>query len=99
MSTKPLPPHLVGMTQERWSAMSKSERDAARDNSELNAALLPYVGKRVRVTPDREFGMSTFTVGMTTGWRPVLLAMQRGAGSSDTISVDERFDSIVEVPR
>ncbi len=95
---KPLPPHLVGMTRARWDAMTQAERDTAVDRSDLNLQLLPYLGQKVRVTPPRKFGRSTFRVGRTTGWRPVLLAVRAGArGSSNTIGVDEKFDTIALV--
>jgi hypothetical protein len=83
------------MTQEKWDAMSQSQREAARDESNLHPMLKPYIGKRVRVEPKREFRMSTFRVGVTTGWKPVLLAMRGNArGSSDIISVDETFTKV-----
>lgn len=97
---KPLPAHLQGMTQAEWDTLSPREREAARDMSACNAQLLPYVGKRVRVAPKREYGLTTFRVGISSGWQPILLAMRndpRQRGSSDIIGAEERFDSVTEV--
>lgn len=92
---KPLPKHLEGMTQAKWDALTASQREKMRDNSELHPLLSTYIGQKVKVLPKREFGASTFRVGITTGWRPVLLAMRGNAhGSSDTINATEVFTSI-----
>lgn len=78
-----------------WVKMNERERDAVRDTSALHPTLIPYEGKRVRVTPKRKFGANTFRVGRTTGWQPVHLAMRGNAhGSSDTINRDERIDRV-----
>jgi hypothetical protein len=95
---KPLPPHLEGMTQARWDSLSRAERDQLRDTSDLHPRLVPFIGRKVRVTPKRASGRSTFRVGITTGWRPALLAMRAGAcGSSDLIRANETFTSVIEV--
>jgi len=87
-----LPPHLVGMTQAKWDAMTPREREAARDNSHLHPKLTGLEGRKVQVTPKRQFGASTFTLGKTTGWRPAHLAMRGSArGSSDVIQRTEEF--------
>lgn len=87
--------NLDEMTQERWSGLTYADRAKIRDLSDCNPQLLPYKGKKVRVTPKRLYGRSTFRVGMTMGWRPCLLAMRAGSyGSSDTIGVSERFATI-----
>lgn len=92
---KPLPAHLEGMTQDKWDAMPKAQRDKMRDTSDLHPLLSTYIRQKVKVLPKREYGASTFTVGITTGWRPVLLAMRGNArGSSDIIRADEVFTSI-----
>lgn len=91
---------LCDMTSAKWDTLSRQERDAIRDMSACNVQLLPYVGKRVRVEPKRQYGLTTFRVGMTTGWRPTLLAMRndpRQRGSSDLIYVAEKFTRIIEV--
>lgn len=94
-----LPPHLVGMTAATWDAMAPAERDAARDRSKLHPQLIGLEGKRVRVTPKREFGPSTFRVGISTGWRPCHLAMRGNAhGSSDVLSEREKFDRVEVLP-
>ena len=86
---------LEGMTQTKWNSLSQNERRAMCDTSALHPQLIGLEGKRVRVTPKREYGRSTFRVGVTTGWRPCHLAMRAGAyGSSDTIRADEQFDSV-----
>lgn len=90
-----LPPHLVGMTQAKWDAMTPREREAARDVSHLHPKLRGLEGRKVRVSPARQFGASTFRVGMSTGWRPCHLAMRGNArGSSDTIRHNEEFTSV-----
>ena len=95
---KPLPERLQGMTQQHWDSLSLRERGAIIDLSDLNTSLLPYLGQKVRVTPKREFGASTFRVGKTTGWRPAMLAIRGNArGSSDLIGSDEGFTSIERV--
>lgn len=95
--TKPLPAHLADMTQAKWDALTRQERDAMRDTSELHPKLLAYVGKRVRVTPKREYGLTSFIVGTSTGWRPCMLAMRndpRSHGSSDVIRPNEQIDTV-----
>lgn len=90
-----LPAHLIGMTQAKWDSLSPAERLKQRDASKLNKQLSPYLGKRVRVEPKREYGRNTFRVGITTGWQPVMLAVRAGSsGSSDIIGADETFTRI-----
>ena len=93
---KPLPAHLVDMTQDKWDRLTERRRAELRDCSELHPELVGLEGKVVHVTPDRGEGcLSTFRVGRSTGWRPVHLAMPKGAiGSSDVISAAERFTTI-----
>jgi hypothetical protein len=90
-----LPEHLVGMTQRKWDRLSAMERTRLRDRSRLHPKLVGLEGlegQKVRVTPKRQFGASTFRVGTTTGWRPAHLAMRGNArGSSDLIRHDEDF--------
>ena len=87
------------MTQAKWDSLSSAERAAMRDNSALHQKLIGLEGKTIRVTPKREFGLSKFRVGITTGWRPCHLAMRGNAhGSSDTINANEIF-SRVEIIR
>lgn len=83
------------MTQAKWDAMSAAERDAIRDTSGLHPKLRGLEGRKVRVSPSRVFGASTFRVGISTGWRPCHLAMRANArGSSDTISPSETFHAV-----
>lgn len=83
------------MTWEVWRQLPSSERATLRDNSGLHPMLRGLEGKRVRVSPPRHFGSSTFRVGITTGWKPAHLAMRgRARSSSDLISTDEKFDSV-----
>jgi hypothetical protein len=82
----------MNMTQKKWGRLSRAERAAVRDNSDLHPLLIGLEGKRVRVTPKRAYGRSTFRVGITAGWRPAHLAMRTGArGSSDLIGAGEVF--------
>lgn len=95
---KPLPEHLQGMTQQHWDSLSPTQRETMIDLSDLNTSLLTYMGQKVRVTPKRQFGASTFRVGKTTGWRPAMLAIRGSArGSSDVIHAAEIFTSIERV--
>ena len=90
--------HLQGMTQQHWDSLSPAQRETMVDLSDMNDQLFPYLGQKVRVTPKREFGASTFRVGKTTGWRPTLLAVRGSArGSSDVIHAAEIFTSIERV--
>lgn len=89
---------LAGMTQERWERMTPAERNDIRDTSELNPQMIGKEGRKVRVTPKREYGASTFRVGRSTGWRPIHLAMRGNvSGSSDIIGKDERFGSVTVI--
>ena len=86
------------MTQAEWDTYTPGQRRAYHDTSDLHPTLLPHIGHKVRVTPKRLFGLSTFRVGITTGWKPVLLAMRGNArGSSDIIGATETFTSITRV--
>lgn len=81
-----------GMTQARWDGLNTAERNKLMDKSALHPRLVGLEGQRVRVSPKREHGRSTFWVGRTTGWKPCHLAMRAGAyGSSGVIRVDEVF--------
>jgi hypothetical protein len=92
---RPLPEHLRDMTQAKWDSLTKAERERLVDKSDLHPLLSTYIGQKVRVRPARPYGASTFTVGKSSGWRPVLLAMRGNArGSSDLIRADEVFTSI-----
>ena len=80
-----------------WSALSVKERDALRDKSDLHPQLIGLEGKRVRVEPKREYGLTTFRVGISTGWKPIHLAMRNDArqrGSSDVVRKDETFTRV-----
>jgi hypothetical protein len=79
------------MTWDQWSKMTRAEREAAMDRSALHPALIGLEGRKVRVS-HREYGLKTFRVGRSTGWRPVHLAMRGNArGSSDVIDATEIF--------
>lgn len=76
---------LETMTHERWSAMTAAEKDAARDLSQLNAQLTPYIGWRVEVVTD--YGETRrFIVGKSTGWQPIYLELhnRRSIGGFST---------------
>lgn len=92
---KPLPAHLADMTQDKWDKLTPAERARLADNSELHPMLIGLEGKRVTISPPREYGRSTFIVGKTTGWRPAHLAMRANAhGSSDIIRANEPILSV-----
>jgi len=86
---------LANMTQDKWNALTPAQRKAVQDRSGLHPQLAGLEGHKVRVEPKREYGRSTFRVGITTGWRPCHLAMRAGAmGSSDTINPAETFTTV-----
>ena len=71
------------------------------DYSDINQEFVPYLHKDIRVRvvfPGGE--VKTGLVGMTTGWKPVLilLANRRSHGSSDLLTKDVR-QSIAKVTR
>lgn len=94
---RPVRATLEGMTQAKWDSLTHVQRLALRDSSDMHPKLIGLEGHKVRVAPKREYGASTFRVGITTGWRPAHLAMRGNArGSSDLIGRDEAF-TIVRV--
>lgn len=83
------------MTWEKWLKLSRQEKDNLRDTSDLHPQLVGLEGKKVRVTPKRKYGASTFRISLTTGWKPSHLAVRGNAlSSSDLIHKDEVFTSI-----
>ena len=83
------------MTWEKWTKLSRREQYGLRDTSDLHPQFVGLEGKKVKVSPKREYGLSTFRVGITTGWKPAHLAVRGNAmGSSDIIRKDEVFTSI-----
>lgn len=86
------------MTQDLWNLLSPAQKATRTDWSDINPQLRPYIGSKVRVTPPRPHGLSTFRVGKSTGWKPVLLAMKANEnGSSDLINKDEVFTSVERI--
>lgn len=86
---------LEGMTQAKWDSLSPAQRDELRDTSDLHPMLIAYEGKKVTVKPKRAYGLSTFRVGRSTGWKPIHLALkERESGSCDIIGANEHFDSV-----
>lgn len=82
-------------TWAEWCALTPQERKRRTDTSGLHQKLIGLEGKHVRVYPKRKFGRSTFRVGKSTGWKPVHLAVSRGAvGSSDVIAPEEHFERV-----
>ena len=91
---------LDGMTQAQWDTLGPVNRLHLMDRSALHPKLSGLEGKRVRVTPKREYGRSTFIVGRTAGWVPYHLAMRAGAhGSADLIRADEVFERVEVLDR
>ena len=82
---------------EVWVKLTPAQREKLRDESELHPLLKQYIGVKVKVRPKREFGRSTFIVGRSSGWRPILLAMHSRVahGSSDVIRANEKIDRVV----
>ena len=60
------------MTADKWDLMSATERESARDNSQLSEQLVGLEGYRVEVVTT--YGETRrFIVGKSTGWKPVHL--------------------------
>jgi hypothetical protein len=55
-----------------WNGATTAQREAMRDNSELNQSLLLFKGCRVEAT-DENGETSRFWVGQSTGWIPCTL--------------------------
>jgi hypothetical protein len=86
---------LATMTQAKWDSLTPAQRQQLRDNRNLCPQLIGLEGRKVRVTPKRAYGPSTFRVGCSTGWRPIHLAMRAGAhGSSDVLTARDHFESV-----
>ena len=68
---------------EYWNDLSNVQQESVRDNSELNASLLPFRGCRVEAT-DEKGVVSRFWVGQSTGWIPCTLTIhtKRSIGGS-----------------
>ena len=80
-----------------WQAATPAEKAKYRDPSDLHPQLVGLEGKRVRVEPKREYGLTTFRVGKSTGWKPIHLAMRndpRQRGSSDIVRAEEVFTRV-----
>ena len=71
---------LTGMTQERWSSMSITQREAARSNAGLTEQLIGLEGWRVEVVTDYD-EKRRFIVGKSTGWIPCHLEISRVSAS------------------
>jgi hypothetical protein len=81
------------MTQQKWDAMSRAEREKARDNSQLIPELIGHEGHRMVgiIREGWEWNnlqagdKKHFTVGKSTGWVPIHLsihsARSTGGGS------------------
>lgn len=83
-ATYPAAHPLHAMTQARWNAMPRAQRDAIRDLSDLTPQLIGLEGWRVEV--ETEGGsVYRFQVGRSTGWRPCHIALHNarshGGGS------------------
>lgn len=67
---------LDGMTQEKWSALSPTQREAIMDYSALSPQLKGFEGVRVEVV--RMDGTTArFIVGRSTGWKPCHIEISR----------------------
>lgn len=67
--------NLQDMTQERWDALSRQQREAIRDLSGLSPQLKGLEGWRVEVV-DMQGETRRFIVGRSTGWRPCSLEIK-----------------------
>lgn len=91
MSSNPL----EGMTQAKWDALSSSERDAIRDNSDLHPKLLGLEGWRVEVM-DAHGERRRFIVGKSTGWRPCHVELAR-RDSPDGVAASFKYASVIKL--
>ncbi len=67
---------LEGMTQDRWTALSDSQRDEIRSADGLTPQLVNLEGWRVEVVTT--YGETRrFYVGKSTGWKPCHLEISR----------------------
>ena len=83
---------LEGMTQQRWSAMTKAERDKLQDLSGLTPQLLGLEGWRVEV--DTSYGETRrFIVGRSTGWKPCHLEIPR-RDSSGGMAASKDYEKV-----
>ncbi len=80
------------MTVARWAMMSASERDKARDNSDLIPEVVGHEHHRMvgiiragwEEGNKKEGDKKHFTVGKSTGWKPIHLSIhsERSMGGS-----------------
>lgn len=78
--------HTEPMTQAKWSAMTPTQKEAARDCSNLTPQLKGLEGYRVEV--ETTYGDTRrFIVGRSTGWKPCHLEIARrnsmGGGAAE----------------
>ncbi len=84
---------LDAMTWDRWQLLGELQREKLRDLSGLHPALLPYKGARVEC--ERYGERVRFWVGMSTGWKPCLLAVHNTRSSGgDAIRANENLGEI-----
>ena len=77
------------MTQEKWNAMSRLERDKIRDCSELTKQLVGLEGCRVEVVGLHATKPRRFNVGKSTGWKPCHLELANAASSGGSMAARE----------
>ena len=85
------------MTQARWNALSRPEKEKARDLSYLSPQLVPWKGWRVEVITT--YGETRrFIVGQSTGWCPCSLEVSR-RNSSGGIAADKNYQKVTPLYR
>lgn len=89
---------LQDMTQERWSRMSRAERERVRDYSGLSPQLVGLEGWRVEVVSRWDGSKRRFIVGRSTGWRPCHIELQR-RDSSGGVAADSKYRSVRKLYR
>lgn len=89
-------PELEGMTWDRWKSMPQARKADMRDTSDLHQKLRGWEGQRVTITPKPEYYPATFTVGISTGWKPIHMVIRnsRQHGSSEIIGPDMQIDHV-----
>ncbi len=83
---------LQGMTQEKWNALTPTERVQLRDLGGLSPQLLGLEGWRVEVVTD--YGETRrFIVGRSTGWRPCHIEISRRTAHSG-VGAERKYKSV-----
>ena len=83
---------LEGMTQEKWNALSPTQRESLRSDAGLSPQLKGLEGYRVEVVTDYD-KTRRFIVGRSTGWIPCHLEISRRSASGGP-SAEKHYKSV-----